>query len=115
MESQSTWIWSCFESKYVEFDSFYVKLISFIFWQLFGQWEEKSPEWNKYTFLMKKIVIDSNAVAQEKGLETVLCFVENSAQASKYETFFVQQINNFEISPIIKFVIIFIQNCWWCS
>ena len=37
---------------------------------------------------MKKIVIDSNAVAQEKGLETVLCFVENSAQASKYETFF---------------------------
>ncbi len=33
---------------------------------------------------MKKIVIDSNAVAQEKGLETVLCFVENSAQASKY-------------------------------
>nr|CAH0109138.1 unnamed protein product [Daphnia galeata] len=51
--------------------------------KLFGQWEEKSPEWNKYTFLMKKIVIDSNAVAQEKGLETVLCFVENSAQASK--------------------------------
>ncbi|XP_045035689.1 cytoskeleton-associated protein 5 [Daphnia magna] len=51
--------------------------------KLFGQWEEKSPEWNKFTFLMKKIVIDSNAVAQEKGLETVLCFVENSAQASK--------------------------------
>lgn len=36
---------------------------------------------------MKKIVIDSNAVAQEKGLETVLCFVENSAQASKYKHF----------------------------
>ncbi|XP_059352575.1 cytoskeleton-associated protein 5-like isoform X2 [Daphnia carinata] len=51
--------------------------------KLFGQWEEKSPEWNKFTFLMKKIVVDSNAVAQEKGLETVLCFVENSAQASK--------------------------------
>jgi len=33
---------------------------------------------------MKKIVTDSNAVAQEKGLETVLCFVENSAQAGKY-------------------------------
>jgi len=28
-------------------------------------------------------VTDSNAVAQEKGLETVLCFVENSAQAGK--------------------------------
>lgn len=37
---------------------------------------------------MKKIVIDSNAVAQEKGLETVLCFVENSAQASKYKTLY---------------------------
>lgn len=32
---------------------------------------------------MKKIVTDSNAVAQEKGLETVLCFVENSAHAGK--------------------------------
>ena len=107
MESQSTWIWSCFESKYVEFDSFYVKFISFIFWQLFGQWEEKSPEWNKYTFLMKKIVIDSNAVAQEKGLETVLCFVENSAQASKYETFFFttnQQFWNFTYIKVCNYL-----------
>ena len=71
-------------------------MILFIFLQLFGQWEEKSPEWNKYTFLMKKIVIDSNAVAQEKGLETVLCFVENSAQASKYEAL-SQQIYNLSL------------------
>jgi hypothetical protein len=51
---------------------------------------------------MKKIVIDSNAVAQEKGLETVLCFVENSAQASKYEAF-LQSINNFEFSAIFNY------------
>ena len=54
-----------------------------MFWQQFGQWEEKSPEWNKYLGIVKKIVVDSNAVAQEKGLETVLSFVENSAQAGK--------------------------------
>ena len=52
--------------------------------QLFGKWEEKNPEWNKYASLMKKVVTDSNAVAQEKGLETVLCFVENSAVAGRY-------------------------------
>ncbi|XP_035894344.1 protein mini spindles isoform X2 [Anopheles stephensi] len=45
--------------------------------------DEKSPEWNKYLGLIKKFVIDSNAVAQEKGLETALVFVENSGNAGK--------------------------------
>lgn len=33
---------------------------------------------------MKKFVIDSNAVAQEKGLEATLVFVENSATAGRF-------------------------------
>lgn len=45
--------------------------------------DEKSPEWNKYLGLIKKFVVDSNAVAQEKGLEATLAFVENSAAAGK--------------------------------
>ncbi|XP_066599618.1 protein mini spindles isoform X2 [Prorops nasuta] len=44
---------------------------------------EKSPEWNKYVGLIKKFVSDSNAAAQEKGLEAALAFVENAAVAGK--------------------------------
>ncbi|KAL8599784.1 hypothetical protein ACOMHN_052297 [Nucella lapillus] len=40
---------------------------------------EKSPEFPKHGGLMKKIVTDNNAVAQEKGLDTVVAFVENAA------------------------------------
>ncbi|KAK9509392.1 hypothetical protein O3M35_006719 [Rhynocoris fuscipes] len=45
--------------------------------------DEKSPEWNKYVGLIKKFVVDSNAPAQEKGLEATLAFVENCAAAGK--------------------------------
>lgn len=45
--------------------------------------DEKSPEWNKFLGLMKKFVIDSNALAQEKGLEAALVFVENCGHAGK--------------------------------
>lgn len=45
--------------------------------------DEKSPEFFKYLGLVKKFVIDSNAVAQEKGLAAVLAFVENAACAGK--------------------------------
>ncbi|KAG8312016.1 hypothetical protein J6590_031479 [Homalodisca vitripennis] len=45
--------------------------------------DEKSPEWNKFLGLMKKMVVDSNAAAQEKGLEAVLVYIENSAVAGK--------------------------------
>jgi cytoskeleton-associated protein 5 len=45
--------------------------------------DEKSPEFNKFLGLVKKFVVDSNAAAQEKGLEAVLAFVENSACSAK--------------------------------
>ncbi|XP_030375807.1 protein mini spindles isoform X2 [Scaptodrosophila lebanonensis] len=45
--------------------------------------DEKSPEWSKYASLIKKMVVDSNALAQEKGLEAALIFVENSGLAGR--------------------------------
>ncbi|KAG7269929.1 hypothetical protein CRUP_017674 [Coryphaenoides rupestris] len=45
--------------------------------------DEKSPEWGKYLGLIKKFVTDSNAVAQLKGLETALVFVDNAHIAGK--------------------------------
>uniref|UniRef100_A0A8C7H2U5 Cytoskeleton associated protein 5 n=1 Tax=Oncorhynchus kisutch TaxID=8019 RepID=A0A8C7H2U5_ONCKI len=40
--------------------------------------DEKSPEWGKYLGLLKKFVTDSNAVAQLKGLEAALAYIENA-------------------------------------
>ncbi|CAG5054310.1 unnamed protein product [Parnassius apollo] len=52
--------------------------------KLFNQIDdEKSPEWNKYLGLIKKFVTDSNVMAQEKGLEAALVFVENCGHAGK--------------------------------
>ncbi|XP_018010529.1 cytoskeleton-associated protein 5 [Hyalella azteca] len=48
--------------------------------------DEKSPEFNKFAPLMKKLVTDSNAVAQEKALEAVLAFAENAHIAAKCAT-----------------------------
>lgn len=45
--------------------------------------DEKSPEWNKFLGLIKKFVVDSNAAAQEKGMEAALVYVENAACAGK--------------------------------
>lgn len=45
--------------------------------------DEKSPEWSKFAGLIKKMVVDSNAMAQEKGLEAALIFVENSGLAGR--------------------------------
>ncbi|XP_053369501.1 cytoskeleton-associated protein 5-like [Clarias gariepinus] len=45
--------------------------------------DEKSPEWGKYQGLIKKFVTDSNAVAQLKGLEAALVYVENAHVASR--------------------------------
>ncbi|CAH0561278.1 unnamed protein product [Brassicogethes aeneus] len=45
--------------------------------------DEKSPEFSKYLGLVKKFVIDSNAMGQEKGLEATLAYVENYALAGK--------------------------------
>ena len=45
--------------------------------------DEASSEYSKYTGLVKKFVVDSNQIAQEKGVEATLAFVECAAAASK--------------------------------
>ncbi|XP_061677746.1 cytoskeleton-associated protein 5 isoform X2 [Syngnathoides biaculeatus] len=45
--------------------------------------DEKSPEWGKYLGLIKKFVTESNTVAQLKGLEAALAYVENAHVAVK--------------------------------
>jgi len=45
--------------------------------------DEKSPEFTKFAPLIRKFVVDSNAVAQEKALEATLLFVEKAAVATK--------------------------------
>lgn len=52
--------------------------------KLFRQMDEKSPEFAKYLGLIKKFVVDSNAVCQEKGLEATLAFMENYVHAGAY-------------------------------
>lgn len=51
--------------------------------KIFQKLDEKSPEFSKYLGLIKKFVTDSNAVAQLKGLEAGLVFVENANVAGK--------------------------------
>uniref|UniRef100_A0A667YBK7 Cytoskeleton associated protein 5 n=1 Tax=Myripristis murdjan TaxID=586833 RepID=A0A667YBK7_9TELE len=45
--------------------------------------DEKSPEWGKFLGLIKKFVTESNAVAQLKGLEAALAFVERAHVANR--------------------------------
>lgn len=45
--------------------------------------DEKSPEFNKFIGLVQKFVVDSNVVAQEKGLEAALAFIENCAVSGR--------------------------------
>ncbi|XP_069595027.1 cytoskeleton-associated protein 5 isoform X5 [Ranitomeya imitator] len=45
--------------------------------------DEKSPEWSKYLGLIKKFVTESNAVAQLKGLEAALVYIESAHVAGK--------------------------------
>ncbi|CAH1786978.1 unnamed protein product [Owenia fusiformis] len=45
--------------------------------------DEKSPIFGPYMGLVKKFVMDSNAISQEKGAEVVLSFVQNAAVATK--------------------------------
>uniref|UniRef100_A0A673Z5G9 Cytoskeleton associated protein 5 n=1 Tax=Salmo trutta TaxID=8032 RepID=A0A673Z5G9_SALTR len=51
--------------------------------KLFQRIDDKSPEWAKYQGIIKNFVTDSNSVAQLKGLEAVLAFVENAHMASR--------------------------------
>ena len=46
--------------------------------------DEKSSDYGKFTGMMKKFVVESNAVAQEKALEATLAFVECAAVAGRY-------------------------------
>ncbi len=45
--------------------------------------DENSPEYGKYTGLVRKFPVESNAVAQEKALEATLAFTELAAAATK--------------------------------
>ena len=45
--------------------------------------DEKSSEYNKFSGMMKKFVVEANAVAQEKALEATLAFVECAAAAGR--------------------------------
>ena len=41
--------------------------------------DENSNEFNKYLGMLKKFVVDNNAVAQDKGLEAILAFLEGAS------------------------------------
>ncbi len=45
--------------------------------------DEASSEYSKFTGMIKGFVTDSNQMAQEKGVEAALAFVESAAAASK--------------------------------
>lgn len=45
--------------------------------------DEGSPEYSKFTGMIKGFVTDSNQMAQEKGVEAALAFVESATAASK--------------------------------
>ncbi|KAM3186859.1 hypothetical protein ACTXT7_003450 [Hymenolepis weldensis] len=47
------------------------------------QASDKSPIFNDYLVLLKKMVTDSNAIAQEKALDAVLAFLENASVAPR--------------------------------
>lgn len=47
--------------------------------KLFKKLDENAPEWNTFSEIIKLFVIDSNTVAQEKGLEAILMFFKFSA------------------------------------
>ena len=51
--------------------------------KLFNRLDEKSPEFTKFLGVLKKICTDTNAIAQEKGLDCVLAFVENAHVAGR--------------------------------
>ena len=48
--------------------------------------DEKGPEYSKYSGMMKKFVVEANAVAQEKAVDATLAFVECAAVAGRYNT-----------------------------
>jgi len=52
--------------------------------KLFARWDgDDTNQWKKFAPVVKKFVADSNAVAQEKGLEAALAYAENCDGAAK--------------------------------
>lgn len=49
----------------------------------FSRWDNDDPNWRKFAPIVKKFVTDTNAIAQEKGLDAALAFVESSDLAGK--------------------------------
>ena len=47
--------------------------------------EPKSPKFSEYLGVVKKMVMDTNAIAQEKAMDAVLAFVENAHAAGRYD------------------------------
>lgn len=48
-----------------------------------SQVEAKSPKFLEYLGLIKKMVTDTNAIAQEKAMDAALAFVENAQAAGR--------------------------------
>ena len=48
-----------------------------------NRWDGDEAGWKKFAPIIKKFVADSNAVAQERGLEAALAYVENCDAAGK--------------------------------
>ncbi|VEL13881.1 unnamed protein product, partial [Protopolystoma xenopodis] len=65
------------------------------------QTSDKSPIFNEYLGLIKKAVVDSNAVAQDKSLDMVLTYLTNAACAPKLFGAKVIPIKNF-IKSLLK-------------
>ncbi|KAF6778761.1 hypothetical protein AHF37_03012 [Paragonimus kellicotti] len=59
---------------------------------------EDAPVFNEYVGLMKKFVLDSNAIAQETALSSVLAFLENANVATKWVLTHIQN-NRFRCAP----------------
>lgn len=51
--------------------------------KLFDQLDGEASEWNLFTDIIKNFIVDSNVVAQEKGLEATLVFVKKSVTAGR--------------------------------
>ena len=69
--------------------------------KLFNQFDGDDPNWKKYNGVIKKFIVDTNAVAQEKGLEAALAYVENCDVAGKVTSDCVEGI----YSNYIKYII----------
>ena len=52
--------------------------------------DEKSSEYNKFAGMIKKFVVETNAMAQEKAVEAALAFVECAAIADRWLSYYYE-------------------------